>query len=153
MSSHRLFTLLWDGVAMELRGQALGPAGTRFNDYIGTVAADDAEAIKDRPSLYELALIDRDRFTIVGIDLNVDGPITATVYAVDRTEQQVGEQADIAGLGKTRGEIPVLPFEIPEPNVEEFMRHALRRISVRLLRQDLGDQVLVVSEPRTAKDL
>jgi hypothetical protein len=138
---------------MEHRGHVLGPASTRFNDYIGTVAADDVEAIKDRPSLYELALIDRDRFTIVGIDLNVDGPANATVYAVDRTEHEVGAPADIAGLGETRGEIPVLPFDVPEPNVEEFMRHAFRRISIRLLRQDLGDQVLAVSEPRTAKDL
>jgi hypothetical protein len=135
---------------MEHRGQVLGSASTRFNDYIGTVAADDAEAIKDRPSLYELALIDRDRFTIVGIDLNVDGPVNATVYAVDRNEQQVRVPADIAGLG---GEIPVLPFDVPEPNLEDFMRHAFRRISVRLVRQDLVDRVLVVSEPRTAKDL
>jgi hypothetical protein len=152
-SCHRLFTFQCEGGAMEHRGQVLGPASTRFNDYIGTVAADDVEAIKDRPSLYELALIDRDRFTIVGIDLNVDGPANATVYAVDRTEHEVGAPADIAGLGETQGEIPVLPFDVPEPNVEEFIRHAFRRISIRLLRQDLGDQVLAVSEPRTAKDL
>ena len=138
---------------MEHRGQVLGPASTRFNDYIGTVAADDAEAVKDRPSLYELALIDRERFTIVGIDLSVDGPINATVYAVDRTEADAGRQAEIAELGKTRGEIPVLAFGVPEPNIEEFMRHAFRRISVRLVRQDLGDQVFVVGEPPTAEDL
>jgi hypothetical protein len=35
-------------------------AHTRFNDYIGTVAADDAEAIKGQQSLYDLADIDRD---------------------------------------------------------------------------------------------
>jgi hypothetical protein len=54
-----------------------------FTDYLGTVAADDAEAVMDRPSLYELAQIDRDRYTILGIELNVDGPTTATVYAFD----------------------------------------------------------------------
>jgi hypothetical protein len=138
---------------MEDRGQVLGPTSTRFNDYIGTVAADDVEAIKDRPSLYELALIDRDRFTIVGMDLSVDGPVNATVYAVDRTEHEVGAPAEIAGLRKTRGEIPVLAFDVPEPNVEEFMRYAFRRISIRLVRQDLGDQVLAVSEPRKAEEL
>ena len=99
---------------MEHRGQALGPAGTRFNDYIGTVAADDAEAIKDRPSLYELAQIDRDRFTIVAIDLKVDGPTTATVYAIDHTERAVVRPAEIVERGKTQGEIPVMPFDIPE---------------------------------------
>jgi hypothetical protein len=64
----------------------LGPANTRFNDYVGTVAADDAAAVMDRPSLYELAHIDRDRYTIVAVDLTVDGPTTATVYAFDRVE-------------------------------------------------------------------
>jgi hypothetical protein len=137
---------------MEPRGMVLGPANTRFNDYIGTVAADDAEAIKDRPSLYELAHIDRDRFTIVGIDLKVDGPTTATVYAIDRIEQAVRRQAEIVELGETAGELPVVPFDIPEPNVEEFIRHAFRRISVRLVTQDLRDQILVVIEPRHAED-
>jgi hypothetical protein len=58
----------------------LGPAGTNFNDYVGTVAADDADAVMERPSLYELAQIDRDRYTIVAVDLTVDGPTTATIY-------------------------------------------------------------------------
>jgi hypothetical protein len=137
---------------MEPRGQVLGPANTRFNDYVGSVAADDAEAIKDRPSLYELARIDRDRFTIVGIDLTVDGPTTATVYAIDRIEQAVLRQSEIVELGETRGEIPVVPFDIPKPNVEDFIRHAFMRISVRLVTQDLHDQVLVVIEPPPAAE-
>jgi hypothetical protein len=138
---------------MEHRGEALGLASTRFNDYIGTVAADDAEAIKDRPSLYELALVDRDRFTIVGIDLNVEGSPNATVYAVDRLEQAVQGQAEVGELGNTRAEIPVRAFDVPEPNIEEFLRHAFRRISVRLVRQDLRDHALLVIEPPAGKDL
>ena len=56
---------------MDVKGRELGP--------------DDAEAVLDLPSLNELAEIDRDRYTIVGIDLRVDGPTTAiaTVYAID----------------------------------------------------------------------
>jgi hypothetical protein len=139
---------------MDSRGRVLGPAATRFNDDMGTVAADDAEAIRDRPSLYELAHIDRDRFTIVGIDLKVDGPTTATVYAIDRIEQAALRQPEIVELelGETAGEIPVVPFDIPEPNVEYFIRHAFRRISVRLVTQDLRDRVLVVPEPHPAED-
>ena len=53
---------------MEVEGRALGPARTNFNDYVGTVAADDAEALLDQPSLSELAQIDRDRYTVLGID-------------------------------------------------------------------------------------
>jgi len=64
---------------MESRGRAFGPATTSFNDYVGTVAADDAEAVRDQPSIYELAQIDRDRYTILGIELSVDGPATAAV--------------------------------------------------------------------------
>lgn len=150
---HPLFTFLCDCGAMDTRGRVLGSAGTRFNDYIGTVAADDAEAIKDRPSLYELAHVDRDRFTIVGIDLKVDGATTATVYAIDRLEQAVVRPAEIVELGRGGVKIPVTPFDIPETNVEEFIRYAFRRISVRLLTRDLHDQVLVVMEPGQAEDL
>jgi len=49
---------------------------------------DDGEAVLDLSSLDELAKIDRDRYTMVGIDLRVDGPTTAiaTVYAIDCLE-------------------------------------------------------------------
>ena len=111
----------------------LGPARTNFNDYVGTVAADDAEAVVDRPSLYELAQIDRDRYTILAIDLKVDGPVTATVYAIDRVAHGISLHAAIAALGESLGVIPVVEFNLPAPNVEEFISHAFRRISVRLV--------------------
>ena len=62
---------------MDVKGRELGPG--------------DAEAVLDLPSLDELAEIDRDRYSIVGIDLRVDGPRTAiaTVYAIDRLEDSV----------------------------------------------------------------
>ena len=112
---------------MELRGRALGPAGTNFNDYVGTVAADDADAVMDRPSLYELAQIDRDRYTIVAVDLTVDGPTTATIYAFDRIEHGISLQAEIIELGRSRNEVPVVPFDLPAPSVEEFIRQAFKR--------------------------
>jgi hypothetical protein len=62
---------------MDVKGRELGPG--------------DAEAVLDLPSLNELAEIDRDRYTIVGIDLRVDGPTTEipTVYAIDHLEDSV----------------------------------------------------------------
>ena len=138
---------------MEPRRRALGPASTRFNDYVGTVAADDAEAVLDRPSLYELAHIDRDRYTIVGIELNVDSSTTATVYAIDRTGYAISGQDEIVELGRSRGEIPVAAVDISEPQVEEFIEHAFKRISIRMVTQDLRDQVLVVIESRSADDI
>jgi hypothetical protein len=138
---------------MERGGRVLGPARTNFNDYVGTVAADDAKALLDRPSLYELARIDRDRYTILAVDLNVDGPATATIYAVDRIEHGVSVNADIVELGQRDGEIPVVQFDLAQPSVEDFIRHAFTRISVRLVTQTFRDQVLVVTESRPPSDL
>ena len=136
---------------MELLGRVLGPASTNFNDYVGTVAADDAEAVKDQPSLYEIADIDRDRYTILALDLRVDGPVTATVYAIDRVEHGIARHAEIAELSESRGQIPVVRFDIPEPNVQDLIRHAFRRISVRLVTQHLRDHALIVTEPSSAE--
>jgi hypothetical protein len=138
---------------MDPRGPVLGPVNTRFNDYVGTVAADDVEAVKDQPSLYEIADIDRDRYTILAVDLRVDGPVTATVYAIDRVEQGIARHAEIAELSESLGEIPVVPFDIPEPSVEDLIRHAYRRISVRLVSQHFRDHALVVIEPRPTEDV
>jgi hypothetical protein len=115
---------------MKVKGRELGPARTNY--VMRTVAADDAEAALDRPSLHELAKIDRDRYTIVGIDLRVDGPTTATatVYAIDRMEHSIARQADIAELGQSRPEIPVVQFSLPEPNVEDFIRRAFDQILI-----------------------
>jgi hypothetical protein len=138
---------------MAVEGRELGPATTNFHDYVGTVAADDAEAVLDQPSLYELAQIDRDRYTILAIDLKVDGPVRATVYAIDRVEHGITLHAEIADLGQRDGEIPVVRFDLPEPNVDDFIRHAFKRISVRLVLQLLRDHVLVVTESDEAPDL
>jgi hypothetical protein len=138
---------------MDPRGPVLGPANTRFNDYVGTVAADDAEAVKDQPSLYEIADIDRDRYTILAVDLRVNGPVTATIYAIDRLEQGIARHAEIAELSESLGEIPVVPFDIAEPNVEDLIRRAFRMISIRLVTQHFRDHALVVIEPRATEDV
>jgi len=137
---------------MEHGGPVFGPAQTRFNDYIGTVAADDAAAVTGQPSLYELANIDRDLYTIVAVDLRIDGLVTATVYAVDRIAQGIGPDGDLVKLGEGNSEIPVVPFDIPEPNVEDFVRHAFRRISIQLVAQLFRDQVLAVTEPNSPEE-
>jgi hypothetical protein len=48
----------------------LGPADARWNDYVGTAAADDAPVVAGLASLYSIAGVDRDRWTIVGMDLS-----------------------------------------------------------------------------------
>lgn len=119
---------------MEVKGRESGPAKTNFEDCVETVAADDAEAVFDRPILYELAKIDPDRYTIVGIDVRVEGPTTGitTVYAIDRLEHSIARQAEIAELGQSRVEIPVLRFSLPEPNVEDFIMHTFDEILIKI---------------------
>jgi hypothetical protein len=138
---------------MQPRGRVLGPARTRFNDYVGTVAADDAEVVKDQPSLYELADIDRDRYTILAVDLSIDGPVTATVFAIDRVQHGITRHSEIAELSASQRPIPVVAFEIPEPHVEDLIMHAFGRISIRLVTQHLRDLVLVVTEPSSIEDI
>jgi hypothetical protein len=116
------------------------PRNTRyFYDYVGPVAADDAEVVQDQPSLYELANIDRDRYTILAFDLRIEGPATATVFAIDRLEER-------SSLIDT----PVVSFEIPEPSVEDLIRHAFKRIAIRFVTQPFRDLALVASEPTSA---
>jgi hypothetical protein len=45
-----------------------------------------------------------------------------------------------------------VPFELPEPNVEDFIRRAFRRISVRLVAQLFRDQVIAVTEPNSPEE-
>jgi len=113
---------------MEPTGRVLGPASTNFNDYLGTVAADDANAVIYEPSLYELAELDRDRYTILAVDLRVDGRTTATVYAMDRVEHP--DALTNTERGQSHCDVPVVSFDLPEARSKEFIRRAFR--------QDLG---------------
>ena len=60
---------------MEAKGRELSPARIDFHDYVGIVAADDAEAVLEVPTLNELEKIDRDRYTMVGIAKTASTPL------------------------------------------------------------------------------
>jgi hypothetical protein len=131
---------------MEPLGQVLGPASTNFNDYLGTVAAEDAEAVLHEPSLYELADLDRDRYTILAFDPRVQGRTPATLYATDRVEHP-DALSGIATRNQNQGDVPVVPFDLLEASAGEFIRRAFSRISVRVVTQPLHDHALVVTGP------
>jgi hypothetical protein len=88
----------------------------------------------------------------VAVDLRIDGPVTATVYAVDRIAAGIEPHGDVVELSGGDGKISVVPFDLPEPNVEDFIRRAFRRISVRLVAQLSRDQVLAITEPNSAEE-
>ena len=138
-----------------LRDHARAPASTDDPVEAGRSTCMRASMMKasDRPSLYELAQIDRDRYTILAVDLSVDGPATVTIYAIDRIEHGVSGNAAIVELGERGGEIPVVQFDLAQPSVEDFIRQAFTRTSVRLITQTFRDQVLVVTESRPLSDL
>jgi hypothetical protein len=83
---------------------------------------DHPEVILNRPSLYELARIDRGRYTIVGIEVGLDGPMTATVCAIDHRAHSIAE------LGRSGGELPVVEFNLPESKREDVIRLAFHQI-------------------------
>ncbi|MBP2416071.1 hypothetical protein ACFFOM_04990 [Microlunatus capsulatus] len=130
---------------MQPERRVLGPAEVRWNDYVGTAAADDADAVLDRPSLYELAGVDRGRYTILGVDLTIwEDTTTASVYAVDRVAEQLETHGDIDALGQERGEIPVVEFPLPAQAVTEFLDDAFKRIALRLVARGVREHQLVV---------
>ena len=69
----------------------------------------DADSVLDRPSLYELAGVDRGRYTIVGVDLTIwEDTTTASVYAVDRVTGDWGALIDENMVGLSYGASAVL---------------------------------------------
>ena len=122
----------------------LGSAQARWNDYIGTAAADDADAILDTRSLYEIVGIDRDRWAIVGIDFSLaDSADHVVVYAEDRTASSTGEVADDA-------HVQVTAFHLtPSQRLDEFLKEVFKRVSVRLLSASLHHREFVVAEHTT----
>ena len=126
--------------------QVLGPASAGWSDYVGTAAAEDALATLGSPSLYELAGVDRERWTILGIDIAVDTATAVTVYAFDRQAHGAQHLDDIERLGWESGQIPVSAFPVSADRVDAFIEDAFKRLSVRLVSRAVRDQALVVPD-------
>jgi hypothetical protein len=61
-----------------------------------------------KPSCTDRAFM---RYTVLGIDLRVDGSTTASIYTIDRVEHRISlSGADLVELGQSWGEIPVVQF-------------------------------------------
>ena len=124
----------------------LGPATAGWSDYVGTAAAEDAIATLGSPSLYELAGVDRERWTILGIDISVNETTEVVVYAFDRDTHGLVGIDEIERLGWESGQIPVTAFAVADTHVEAFIDDAFKRLSVRLVARPVCDQRLVVQD-------
>ena len=119
----------------------LGSVEARWNDYVGTAAADDADAILKTRSLYEIVGLDRDRWTIVGIDFSLsDSDEHVVAYAADREVTSTGESSEDAHL-------TVTAFHLGASGpLHGFLTEVFKRVSVRLLATSVRDRELVVDE-------
>jgi hypothetical protein len=117
----------------------LGAAHARWNDYLGTAAADDSIALLNSRSLYEIANLDRSRWTIVGIEASLaDNSEQVVIYAIDRSKTAAAAEA-------AQQEIGVMAFHLgPSTRVDQFLHEAFQRISLRLISTSTGDRQLRV---------
>lgn len=141
----RSLTFVWNLGAMHGELGRLGAAQVRWNDYIGTAAADDADAILDTRSLYEIVGLDRDRWTIVGLDfLLASSADRGVVYAIDRRA---------TSSDPIEGDLPVTAFHLgTSGRLDKFLREIFKRFSVRLLATAVQDRELVVVEHASLTD-
>ena len=118
-----------------------GTAQARWNDYVGTAAADDADAILDARSLYEIVGLDRERWAIVGIDFSLtDSADHVVVYGSDRASAATEEPSD-------EGHLAVTAFHLgTSVGLDEFLREVFKRVSVRLLSSAVNHRDLVVAD-------
>jgi len=127
----------------------LGAATTRWSDYVGTAAADDAEVTAGQPSLYELAGIDRDRWLVVAVDIEVmKGQLEAVVYAVDRsTDPEHPVPYDIEEVIAKHGYLPVQAIPLDRNiQTQPFLDQIFRRVAIRLVARSFRDDLLVVHD-------
>lgn len=122
---------------MSVIDSRLGSAQVRWNDYVGTAAADDADAVLATRSLYEIAGLDRDRWMVVGLDLALGDAAGVVVYAVDRDRGSEALEAE---------EVPVTAFRLSaSTTLDSFLAEAFKRVSIRLMASSVHDKQFVVS--------
>jgi hypothetical protein len=124
-------------------GGRLGSAQARWNDYVGTAAADDAAALLATRSLYELSDLDRDRWTIVGMDFSRGAASEQVViYAMDRA---AGVDVD-----PDTGDLNVTAIHLAKTTaMDSFIQEAFNQISVRLVSSAVRDKRIVVGRTIT----
>ena len=135
--------LPWCAIVTVMLGEQgrLGSAQVRWNDYVGTAAADDADALLNTRSLYKIAGLDRDRWTIVGIDFMMGAASErVVVYGIDRTAAEPSPE-DLDRVAVTA---------VPSRRVSAAGRVPGRgwsnAVSVRLLSSAVSGKDLVVAD-------
>lgn len=106
----------------------LGKAEVQYNDYRGTVAADQA----DDERLYELAGIDPDEWVIYGVEVyTAYGDAVASVLAAK--SKLAGSHEEWRALAdRNGGAIPVTRFELDDNRSAEVLG-TFKRLDIRAI--------------------
>lgn len=133
---------------------ALGVVSVRYDDYLGTAAADDADAVLAGRSLYQMVGLDRDQWLIVSVELaRSKHSERISVYAIDRYRHPIGSLADLEERSDFTYGVPVVAFDLPASvQLDAFIAEAFQRISVRLVSHAVAGQTLNVTDRRPPTD-
>lgn len=102
------------------------PASTSYRDWVGTAAAENS-IIVGSGDLYELAGLDHERWSILGIDAwanshGVDPDWTVHVYAFDKTAAEVSSHDELIALAAERGSVPVTDILLHNVGLDDLIR-------------------------------
>jgi hypothetical protein len=116
--------------------ELLEPATTTYKDWSGTAAAEDS-FIKGSGSLYELAGLDSDRWTILAVDAfafshGAEPDWTVRVYAVDAQDEAVTSFEDLTALSERRGAVPVKEIEVHGVSFNDVIK-CMKVVHVQLI--------------------
>ena len=120
---------------MDNQSLPLGAVSVQYDDYVGSAAADDADALAQTPSLYQIVGLDREQWMILSVEMSSSKQSErVSVYAIDRLRYQVSTVADVRKLGEAPGGLSVVAFDLPDTvDVHQFIAAAFQRISIRLV--------------------
>lgn len=109
-------------------------------NWRGTASAED-DAVHG-PDLYDIAKLDRERWTILAVDLDASGhaPVfeTVRVHAFDRFRSFLPDHDDFMALADEQGSVPVTTFLLHDVRWADLIG-GLRGLRVQLRRSDVYD--------------
>ena len=127
------------------------PASTRWNDYVGTVAADDRAAVAGTKSMYELTGLDRDRWIIVGLDIVVTASSPQiVVFAAACTD----DRNRVEHLLDTDDTLPVTAHTIVDGRqVQSILDEGFGSLAIRLRPRSLDHPLSVTGHHGLESDI
>lgn len=123
---------------MEIRKKdptPIGPAESTYQDWSGTAVAENSLVVGSL-DLYELAGLDRDRWSILGIDVTAfshgaDPSWEVHVYAADKIELAIEGYDDWANAVDQHGGVPVVDVKLHGVTFDQIIK-TMKLVGVQL---------------------